>query len=191
MTLSQRIRWVASTTVGLALVGFAFHFPGGSTIGGGIDAWQPEAVVFGAFLGVLSGIVVGLIQWVALRGVLARPWFFVGAMAAGIGVTHALADGAPASLGRAAVALAGGLVLGGALALAERRPLALGAVIVAWAGGIVLAYAVTGALGLPATQDPVGWGTEHAVVGAITGLPWGIATAWAGLPISARTMRAP
>lgn len=62
MTPSWRIRWIAATTIGLALVGFALHFPGSSEIGSGVDAWQPIALVFGGLLGVISGIVVGVIQ---------------------------------------------------------------------------------------------------------------------------------
>ena len=188
LKLSWQIRWIGSTTLGLALVGFGLHFPGSSEIGSGIDAWQPGAGAFGAILGAISGVIVGLLQWLALRRALGGPWAVVAVMAVGIGFTHAVGDGAPTSLDRGLVALASGLVLTGALAfaLAERRPLRLSASVVGWAGGLLLGYVFTGALGLPATQDPVGWGTEHAVVGTVTGLVWGSLTAAMGSPMASR-----
>lgn len=186
---SWQIRWIAATTLGLGLVGFGLHFPGSSEIGSGVDALQLGTGALGAIQGAISGVIVGLLQWLVLRHALGGPWAVVAAMAVGIGFTHALGDGAPTSLGRAPVALASGLVLTGALAfaLADRRPVGLVASVVGWAGGLLLGYVITGALGLPATQDPVGWGTEHAVVGIVTGLVWGSLTAATGLPAASRT----
>ena len=177
MKLSPQIRWITATTLGLALVGFGLHFPGS-----GGSNWDQSAAAFGAVLGAVSGVIVGLLQWLMLRGVLHGPWSAVLSMAVGVGFSHALADGAPSSVGPAPVAVAAALVLTGALALAyaERRPVLLAASFLGWGGGLLIAYAVTGALGLPATQDPVGWGTEHAVVGTVTGLVWGALTAGAG-----------
>lgn len=182
--LGGRIRWIAATTVGLGFVGFGLHFPGSPGFGSGIDTWQVALGMVGAIQGAISGVIVGLVQWLGLRPVRGGPWLLVAAMAVGIGFTHALGDGAPASLGRAPFALASGLVLTGALALAlaEYRPIVLAASVVGWTGGLLVAYAVTGALGLPLTQDPIGWGTEHAVVGVVTGLAWGGLTAAVGFP---------
>jgi len=172
--LTQRLRWCAATTLGLALAGFGLHFPGSSEIGTGIDEWQIGAATFGAVMGAVSGVVTGTLQWAAIRSAGVRWWRLAATMAIGVGVSHALADGAPTSLGRAVVAIAGACALTAAMAwlLAERRPLTLAASVVGWAGGWILAYAITGALSLPGSADPIGWATEHTVVGVVVGLVW-------------------
>jgi len=180
MDTTRRLRWCAATTLGLALAGLVLHFPGSSEIGTGIDAWQTDAMTFGALMGAVSGVVTGALQWAALRPFGARLWRLAFTMAIGVGVSHGLADGAPTSLGRVAVAIAGACALTAAMAvlLAERRPLTLAASIVGWAGGWILAYAITGALSLPQSNDPMGSATEHAVVGILVGLVWsGLVTA--------------
>lgn len=188
VTAAHRIRLIVATTLALGLVGFAFHFPGSSEVGSGLDEWQPGAATFGFVLGSLSGVVVGIAQWLSLRPAVARPWPLVLPMIIGIGVTHALFDGMPTSAGRAAMALLGGIALAFALGIAtlDRRRVAVVTWMVAWPAGIVLGYAVTGALGLPATADPLGWATEHAIVGAVTGLVWGTAAALVGLMLTRR-----
>jgi hypothetical protein len=180
--MTRTIAWIVATTVAMTVVGAALHFPGSSEIGSGIDAWQRDAAVFGAVFGLISGAFVGGAQWLALGASLRRGLLLVAAMGLGVAVTHALGDGMPTSFGRLAVAAVGGLALGVGFAPLLRERLAFGAVIAAWVVGIVAGYAVTGALGLPATQDPGGWASEHAVVGAVAGLVWGAATAWAGVP---------
>ena len=171
--VSPQIRWIAATTLGLALAGFGLHFPGD----GGSD-WSPTAAAGGAAFGAVSGIIAGLVQWLMLRRVLGRLWRPVLSMAVAIGFSHALADGAPISVGQAPVAIAAAVVATGALALAygERRPAALAASAVGWGGGLLIAYAVAGALGL--TE-----GVRLGVVSAVTGLVWGALTAATGFPI--------
>lgn len=179
MKFSPQIRWITATTLGLALVGFGLHFPGG----GGPD-WDLSAAVFGAVLGAISGVIVGFLQWLMLRSVLRGPWSAVLSMAVGIGFSHALADGGGFSLGHAPVAVASALVLTAALALAyaERRPTPLAASFVGWSAGWLIADAVRTGLRLPWTEDPLGWSTDHAVAGIVAGIVWGGLTAAAGFP---------
>jgi hypothetical protein len=174
VNIALRLRWCAATTAGLALSGFGMHFPGGTPIGNGLDEWQPSAMVFGAFLGALSGLITGALQWAALRP--AGPSFvrLSAVMMLGIGATHALADGAPTSVGLGAVAVAGAIAItvGLAIAIGERGWLAFAASLGGWVGGLLIAYELTSALGLPASQDPGGWATHHAVIGVIVGVIW-------------------
>ena len=177
----DRVAWVAATIIGLALGGFILHFPGSF---GGLTGWDPVAVVFGGLLGFANGVLVGLPQWAALRLPRGPGGRLLLAMGVGVGVTHALNDGAPFSLGLPIVAAASGLAMTAAMAgiLHERRPVALAAHFVGWAGGLLLADQVTVILGLPASETPVGWATEHAVAGLVVGLSWGVLTAAVGLP---------
>ena len=176
----RRFAWVAATCIGLFLGGFALHFPGS------FGEWfpDPSALVFGAILGFLTGVAVGIIQWAALllpRGPGAR---LVLAMGVGIGVTHALNDGVSASYGLTAVSIASAVGMAGAFVaiLWERRPVAIVACFIGWAGSLIVADAVTLALGMPWSETPVGWSMTHAVAGLVVGLVWGGATAAAGLP---------
>jgi hypothetical protein len=180
LDLTLRLRWCTATTFGLALAGFGLHFPGSSEIGTGVDEWQGAAAVVGSVMGAVSGVVTGTLQWAVLRSAGARWWRLAATMAIGIGVSHALADGAPTSLGRVVVAIAGACALTAAMAvlLRERQPLTLAASIVGWAGGWILGYAITAALSLPQSADQIGWATEHTVVGIVVGLVWsGLVTA--------------
>lgn len=88
--LSSQIRWIAATTLGLALAGFGLHFPGD----GGSD-WSLSAAAVGAVFGAVSGVSAGLIQWLMLRSVLRGLWRPVLSMAAAVGFSHSLGDGAP------------------------------------------------------------------------------------------------
>lgn len=171
--LSSQIRWIAATTLGLALAGFGLHFPGD----GGSD-WSPVAAVAGGVFGAVSGVIAGLIQWLMLRSVLRGLWRPVLSMAAAVGFSHALGDGAPSSIGYAPVAIVAAVVATSALALVygERRPVALAASVVGWAVGLLIWYPVADALGLPGR-------TRLGGVGAVTGLVWGALTAATGFPI--------
>lgn len=179
--MTRRVAWVAATIIGLVLGGFVLHFPGSF---GDLRSWDPTALIFGGILGFMTGVWVGLFQWAALLLPRRQAGRLLLAMGIGIGITHALNDAAPSSLGLPVVALASGLGMAAAVAsfLGERRPAALLACFVGWAGGLVLAAQVTSMLGLPASETPVGWATEHAVAGLVVGLAWGVLTAIAGLP---------
>jgi hypothetical protein len=177
----RRVAWVAATSIGLVLGGFVLHFPGSF---GDLRSWDPAALIFGGILGFITGVWVGVFQWVALLLPRRRGGRLLLAMGIGIGITHALNDAAPSSLGLPIVAIASGLGTTAAVAviLGERRPVALVACFVGWAGGLLLAVQVTSTLGLPASETPVGWATEHAVAGLVVGLAWGTLTVITGLP---------
>ncbi len=172
---------MVGTTVGLALGGFVLHFPGSF---GDSFRWNPAAIIFGAILGLITGVVVGLFQWAALRLPRGPGGRLLLTMGVGIGVTHALSDGAPLSLRLPLVAAASGLAMTVAVAaiLGERRPAALAMSFAGWAGGLLLAAQVTDMLALPWEETPLGWSTEHAVAGVVVGLLWGTLTNATGLP---------
>lgn len=177
----RSVAWVVATTLGLVVVGFIFHFPGSF---GGLGTWDVSAAIVGVILGAISGVLVGLMQWAALLLPRRAGGRLVLAMAIGIGVTHAVNDGGPNSIGLVGVSILSGLAMTGAFAgpLGERRPIALAVCFVAWTGGLLLADVVTRALGTPFEETPVGWATRHAMDGLVVGLAWGIATAAVGLP---------
>lgn len=176
----RRVAWVAATCIGLFIGGFAFHFPGSF----GIPFWDPVALIVGAILGFITGVGIGLVQWAALllpRGPGGRLLLTMGV---GIGVTHALNDGAPWSVGLLVVSIASGLAMAGAFIgiLGERRPAAVAACFVGWAGGLMIAPEVTTAMHMPWEETPIGWSMEHAVAGLVVGLVWSGLTAAVGLP---------
>lgn len=79
-------------------------------------------------------------------------------------------------------ALAGGY----AVWLGDRRPIPLLVVGLAWTGSLLLAAGIANRLGLPADYSGLGWGTRHAVEGAVVGLGWGVATVLVGVPARLR-----
>jgi hypothetical protein len=178
---ARGVIWVLATTVGLVMAGFLFHFPGSF---GGLYGWDPTAVIFGGLIGFVSGAVVGLVQWAALllrrnEGLRMLLW-----MGVGIGVTHAVHDGAPNTVGLVGAASVSGLAMAAAYAWSfrERQPIPIVVVGVAWAAALVGTDIVSRWLGTPWQDTPVGWSTDHAIDGIVVGLIWGIATALVGVP---------
>lgn len=177
----RAVGWIVATTIGLVVGGFVLHFPGSFGELGSVDL---GAAIFGVILGFVTGLFIGLIQWVPLRLSRGAGGSLLLAMGIGIGVTHAVNDGGPNSLGLIGVSILSGLgmLLAFAGPLQERRPIALATCFVAWTGGLVLADVVTEAIGMPFSETPVGWSTHHAAEGLIVGLVWATATAVVGLP---------
>ena len=180
MNALKAIGWVAGTVVGLAIGGFAFHFPGSF----GEYFWQPAAMVFGVLLGAINGLVVGVCQWAGLGFPSGRAPRLMGAMAIGVGVSHGLADGSASGIGLAVVALLGGVAVaaGYAWAFDARRPALLAASVIGWTAGWLIGDWLTALWRMPWTETPVGWSQEHLVVGVVVGVVWGVATVVAGLP---------
>ncbi len=175
------VTWVAATTIGLIVAGFVFHFPGSF---GGLDDWDLVAVIFGGLIGFVSGAVVGLVQWGSLllsrrSGLRLLLW-----MGLGIGITHALHDGAPNAFGLVATVSLSGLAMAAAYAwsFGERRPTPILVIGAAWAVALLAAGGVSRWLGLPWEETPVGWSTHHAIEGIVVGIVWGVATAVVGVP---------
>lgn len=171
--------WVLALAAGLAVAGVVSHFPGSSQTGSGIDRFQPEALLVGAVHGVLSAVFVALAVAIVMRPGKSVVLGVFLAMAFGIGASHALSDGLPASVPQPLVAAAGALslTLGAYLFIGLRRPTALAAWAGSWVAGWLLGYAVAGQLGLSGGST---WTLEHLVVGVVMALVFGSATAAVG-----------
>jgi hypothetical protein len=172
------VLWVGSTTIGLAAGGFVLHFPGSF---GDSATWEAIAIVFGGILGAITGLGVGVIQWAALRLGRREGVRLLLLMAVAIGITHALFDGGPASIGLVAMSILAGLSVAVAYAIVfdhRRQAVLAGA---GWAIGLTAANAASRWLGLPWEETPVGWSTDHAIQGLVVGLVWGTVTAAAGV----------
>lgn len=177
----RSVLWVLATTIGLVAGGFALHFPGSY---GGLAAWDVPAAVFGAILGVITGAAVGLVQWAAL-GLRRREGLdLLVTMGIGVGVTHALEDGAPTAVNLYLLMAIIGIVLAAAYAwrFGEREPIALVVIGGAWVAGLVVALHVTAALGMPRGEGAMATSIHHAAEGLLVGLIWGVATALVGVP---------
>lgn len=181
----RSIAWVVATTLGLAVGGFVLHFPGSY---GGLVAWDVAAAVFGAILGFITGVWVGLFQWAALLLPRRAGGRLLLAMGIGIAVTHAVNDGGPNALTLLGASILSGIgMTAGYASLDERRPIALLTCFAAWTGGLLLAEVVIRTLGMPFSETPIGWSMRHAVDGLVVGVVWGIATAAVGLPTLLRS----
>lgn len=173
----RSLAWSIATIVGLAAAGFAFHFPGSVS-----TSWDASALIFGTLLGGVSGLLVGLFQAVALRGAVSRLGRHVWTMGVIVGATHGAYDGFP-YLG-APLQIGAGIVAAGAawLLLGERRLPVLALVAIGWAAGLMLAAWTTQALGLPWSDTPIGWSTEHLVSGLVTGAIYALVVLAVGVP---------
>jgi hypothetical protein len=170
--------WTGATVVGLAVGGFVFHFPGSF----GEPTLQPSAAIFGAVIGAVTGLAVGVVQLVAL-GARSRRGRLVAWMALGIGITHALNDAMPRSIGIVGVSALAGLGIGASYAaiVGDHRPQPVLLVGAAWAFGLVAATTASSTLGLPWTETPVGWSTHRAIEGIVVGLVWAPVAVIAGV----------
>ena len=173
----RSVAWAIAPIAGLAVAGMAFHFPGSVSSG-----WDVSALIIGTLLGGVSGLLVGLLQAVSLRGAVGRLGRHVWTMGVIVGATHGAYDGSP-YLG-AALQIGAGIVAAAAvwLLLGERRPTVLGGVAIGWAVGLMLGAFTTQRLGMPWSDTPLGWSTEHLASGIVTGLIFVVAVIVAGLP---------
>jgi hypothetical protein len=179
------IAWVTSTVIGLALGGYFVHFAGSF---GGLADFDLLAIFFGGAMGFVTGIGVALIQWLALGLSRRQGLRLVLAMALSIGVTHGSQDGSPNWMSFAGVAAANSILVTVIVAglFGVRSPLVLLACGVGWAGGQIAGNWLTfSILGMPWHDD---YPTQHAVVGIVVALAWGIPTALTGLPAAIRAV---
>ncbi len=165
--------WIGLTVTGFFVGGTALHFPGTlDDVGFGRT---------GLVLGGVTGLVVGSLQLVALRGI-ARPlWAWPLATAAGTAITHALGDGLPQAGGYLWVALGGGLALGVFQAAVLRTPAWVPAVLLSFVIGIVGGYQLAFAIGFNSRfeQDAL---ARQVAMNVATGVAFALLT-W---PILAR-----
>lgn len=171
------LRWVAAAAVGYAVIGYALHFPGSFPVGSGAITIQMAAGLYGAAIGTVSGLIVGALLWWSVRP--KASWRLVPATAAGIGLCHALGDGLPYTIDYLPIGLLAGAVMG-LLQLGTFRdrpdPLmyVVGSALGLGAGLSVGLPAANALLGLAPT--PAGYAVQHALVSALAGATWALAT---------------
>jgi hypothetical protein len=177
--------WILATVIGFALGGYLFHLPGSF---GGLPAWDSVAVIFGAGIGFVTGIAVGLLQWVTLRLPRQLGARLVVAMALGFGVTHGLMDGAPDSIGLLLVSAGSGVAVALLFAalLGQRASMVMLVSAVGWGGGIWFAAWWIPRLGLPFHETPHDWALAHLAQGLVMAIAWAVPTALVGLPAALR-----
>ena len=166
-SIAHLVLWSLATMLGYVFAGLGTHFPGSFPVGSGVvTTFDSGAAVFGLVIGTVGGLVIGTLQWLALRSWLRITWRWLAATALAVGLTHALGDGLPSSFEWPTLAVAGGVVIAIAhwVALsgrADRASLAL-------ASGIVFAIALIAGV---TVADPrsVDWQTAHIVAGAVSG----------------------
>lgn len=178
------VAWVVASAVGFALAGAGLHFPGSFPVGSGVNAtFDGGAAVVGAVLGAVSGLAVGALQWLVLRGRVARAALWIPATALGVAFTHALGDGLPAVVDYGPIGVVGGAVMGAAqfavLGSRSRRAATrwVLASAVGLAAGIAFGLVAAEATGvMRQTWTPAVGAQQHALVSGITGLVWGAVT---------------
>jgi hypothetical protein len=182
---ARDLAWIVATVLGLAGGGFVLHFPG--SYGDQLDL---GAGIFGFVLGFANGVGLGILQGVALGVSRSRGVRVAIAMGIVVGVTHGLHDGTTVPIPYVVVALVAGVGVAAvmALLLGVRDRRSLGVAGIGWAIGLVVALWIEGILGLPWSETPLGWSTDHAVNGTVVGLLWGVATAVIGLPRQLRSL---
>lgn len=171
------LRWVAASAVGYAVIGYAFHFPGSFPVGGGAITIQTAAGLYGAFIGTVSSLIVGALLWWSVRP--NASWRLIPATALGLGLCHALGDGLPYTIDYLPIGLFAGAVMGVLqVGTFRQRPDPLMYVVGSALGlGAGLSLGLPGAsalLGLAPT--PAGYEVLHALVSAIAGAAWALAT---------------
>ena len=132
--------------------------------------------------GCVPGAIVGLFQWPVLRQVRvhAGPW--IGATAVGLGVVHAIGDALPDAIALPIIQASGGIMLGLLQWLLLRRvvPTAWwwgGTSSMGWAIGLSAGLSIAYASGLMhGPWTPTTGMLQHGVVGAVTGIGYGVMT---------------
>ena len=136
--MNRVARWVVVSVPAYVIFGGLLHFPGSLDNVG----LEPGPLVFGA----VTGLLIGGTQLIALRGMLARPWQWPLATAAGMAITHEIGDGLSPDVGYLPVAIVGGIAVGILQAAVVRQPLwavtTAAALTIGIFGGYTLAFAV-------------------------------------------------
>jgi hypothetical protein len=173
------IAWMTAATIGFAVAGAAFHFPGSYPVGSGGLGLQPSAAAVGGIMGAVSGAIAGALLWAVARR--RATWWLIPATAAGFGVTHALGDGLPWTIPYALIGLVGGAAIGAAQSRALTPPpepvsYTIGSAL-GLAAGVVVGIAAVEGLGLMAQPwTPALGAQQHAISSAVAGLLWSFST---------------
>ena len=117
--------WIVVSALAFLVIGVVFHYPGDLPDSDFVAFDLPfasmdlftavfslSAAAFGFVLATVTGLLVGLLQWLILQRYLARAAWWIAVTAVGIGVTHALLDGAPRAEFTPLFMLVSGLLLG-------------------------------------------------------------------------------
>ena len=93
-SLTFFILWIVLTTIGLALGGYIFHYPSDFGVTRGATA-NILGAPFGFIIGAVSGLLLGLPQWMLLRRYVenAKRWLLTTFI--GLGVMHSIGDAFP------------------------------------------------------------------------------------------------
>lgn len=172
--------WIVLGTLGCAVAGLMFHFPGSFPAGSGRSSgFAIDEAVFGAALGAVSGAVAGVLLWLGARD-RASPWL-IGAVALGFATTHALGDGLSASFDYLPIGIAGGTVLGIAVHRSLRQPPSRYAFLVSSAlgftAGLLAGIALADALGLMRQPWTPSLGMQQKTIASgLAGLFWTVGT---------------
>lgn len=172
-------RWLTATLVGFSIAGPIGHFPGGENFGLGgsaTEAWQASNALVGFFIGTISALPVGGLQWLVLRRHVRRARSWALATVLGIGVGHGILDSAPLAIAYVAP-LAAGAVVGVSQMLAFRPGLGhaltwVATSALAWQIGLVLGSALVAMLGI----EEMAWPLRRAFVAFVVALSWASAT---------------
>ncbi|MBI1801556.1 MAG: hypothetical protein HYR71_08015, partial [Chloroflexi bacterium] len=157
----------------------AFSFPPRL---GSFGFFEFQSAAFGAILGAVPAILIGLLQRVVLRRhlILSRWWIL--SAASGVGLLHFLSDGFPDAKDLSIAVFASGVLVGLLQWFLLRRSMSLSAWWVlaslagwylGWVAGMTLLDGI-GLLNLPWTPE-LGF-QQHGLVGSVVGMAYGILT---------------
>ena len=170
--------WVLMSTVGFALGGFLFHFPFGFS---NTLSFDLENARGGFVQGAFTGVVIGTLQFLALRKVISGAGWWIVATLVGIGVVHAIGDSIPDTIAFWMLALPSGVLVGLLQWLVLYRSFSkagwwVAATSVSWPFGLIVGMVIDQSTGLMLLNGPDGWAMQHSVVGAVTGAVVGTIT---------------
>lgn len=175
------ILWIVLTTISLALVGYIFHYPSSLPANWGTP-YNISGAPFGFIIGAMSGLMLGVAQWVLLRRYIknAKRWLLTTFI--GLGVMHSIGDAFP--FGQY---LLGATILSAVLMsvmqwrilrdVLTRPSLWMTVNIIGWTGGYLIGIWLLNVTRLfPRAWTPTLGATQHAVLGATQGLVYAIVT---------------
>lgn len=175
------ILWTLLTTISLALGGFIFHYPSDFGVTYGATA-NIAGAPFGFIMGAVSGLLLGLPQWMLLRHYIKNAKRWIVSTIIGIGIMHSIGDAFP--FGQ--YLLGGTLLSAVVMSVMQKRILRdvltqpnlwIIVTIIGWVAGYLLGMRLLYASGLlPRAWTPTLGATQHAVFGAVQGVVYAAVT---------------